>query len=45
MHPFPPLVYTEGVRWTQEAKGRKSDSMADFYHLDSTKNLQNLQPT
>ena len=30
MHPFPPLVYTEGVRWTQETKGRKSDNMADY---------------
>ena len=30
MHPFPPLVYTEDVRWTQETKGRKSDNMADY---------------
>ena len=30
MHPFPTLVYTEGVRWTQEAKGRKSENMADY---------------
>ena len=30
MHLFPPLVYTEGVRWTQGAKGRKSDNMADY---------------
>ena len=30
MHPFPTLVYTEGVRWTQEAKGRKSNNMADY---------------
>jgi hypothetical protein len=36
MHPFPPLVDTEGVRWTEEAKGRKSETMADHTKPDST---------
>lgn len=27
MHPFPPLVYTEGVHWTQVAKGGKSQTI------------------
>ena len=30
IHPFPHLVYIEAVRWTQGAKGRKSDNMADY---------------
>ena len=30
MHLFQPLVYTEGVRWIQGAKGRNSENMADY---------------